>query len=69
MGNCNSCTCNDKNEVQTFEVQVDATGKTSSVSQSNAGKRKSVAAAGTGTSYTNGQQQKGKSGLVVRGAR
>lgn len=22
MGNCSTCTCNDKNEVSTFEVQV-----------------------------------------------
>ena len=23
MGNCNTCACNDKGEIQTFEVQVD----------------------------------------------
>jgi hypothetical protein len=33
MGNCNSCNCTDKNEVQTFEVQVD----TSQLSNNNRG--------------------------------
>jgi hypothetical protein len=35
MGNCNSCTCNDKNEVTTFEVQTDA-GKVSNVQREKA---------------------------------
>jgi hypothetical protein len=24
MGNCNTCACNDKEEIQTYEVQVNA---------------------------------------------
>ncbi len=32
MGNCATCTCNDKNEVSTFEVQV-GDGKVSHVQQ------------------------------------
>lgn len=28
MGNCSTCTCNDKGEIQTFEVQVDSKSNT-----------------------------------------
>lgn len=43
MGNCNSCSCTDKNEVSTFEVQV---GTSSTVGLSNT-------ATGTGTNRQN----------------
>lgn len=42
MGNCSSCTCNDKNEVQTYEVQVDTAGL------ANGGGKHSTIGGGTG---------------------
>jgi hypothetical protein len=35
MGNCNSCSCTDKNEVSTFEVQVGTSN--SNVGETNTG--------------------------------
>ncbi len=62
MGNCNSCTCNDKNEVTTFEVQTDA-GKLSNVQQEKAAaaqKRSQSGNTNTVSSSVSGQRQNGK---------
>jgi hypothetical protein len=55
MGNCNSCSCTDKNEVSTFEVQV-GTSSTSNVGDTNTG----GANGGTSGSRTNAYQSKTK---------
>lgn len=54
MGNCNSCSCTDKNEVSTFEVQVGTS------STSNVGDSKTGANGGTNGGRTNAYQSKTK---------
>ena len=42
MGNCNTCTCNDKGEIQTFEVNVSGTADLSNNTKSQSGAPSSV---------------------------
>jgi len=58
MGNCSSCTCNDKNEITTFEVQTDA-GRVSNVQQEKAHVAQKRAHGGNTNTGNNGYKQNG----------